>query len=154
MSGSRKEELFIYYYVVYSKFLRGNLGFMAMIPTLASSLTLEQINISGSTYGLADSCFQPFTLGWHLKRADIQVADSFMVPTGRYSPGASDNIGSDYFGNHLTTGTTVYLTKNKGTSVSLFTDWEVHGKSKASTGPIKRLVKPSLMNGASAKRYP
>ncbi|MGB2662547.1 MAG: hypothetical protein WAK48_01000, partial [Candidatus Acidiferrum sp.] len=42
----------IYYYVVDTKFLGGNIGFMAMIPTLANgSLTLEQVNTSGSTYG-------------------------------------------------------------------------------------------------------
>jgi hypothetical protein len=118
----------IFYYVADTKFLGGNIGFMAVIPTLANgSLTLEQVQNSGSTYGVADSWFQPFTLGWHLKRADILVGDAFMVPTGRYSPGASNNIGSGYFGNHLTTGTTVYLTKNKGTSANLFTDWEVHG---------------------------
>jgi hypothetical protein len=128
----------IYYYVVDTKFLGGNIGFMAMIPTLANgSLTLEQVNTSGSTYGLADSWFQPFTLGWHLKRADIQVGDAFIVPTGRYSPGAANNIGSGYFGNHLTTGTTVYLTKNKGTSVNFFTDWEVHGQKQGLNGTYK-----------------
>jgi hypothetical protein len=128
----------IYFYVVDTKFLGGNIGFMAIIPTLANgSLTLEQVNVSGSSYGLADSWFQPFTLGWHLKRADIQVADAFVTPTGRYSPGATNNIGSGYFGNHLTTGTTVYLTKNKGTSANLFTDWEVHGQRQGTNGTYK-----------------
>ncbi len=76
--------------------------------------------------GLADTWLQPFTMGWHLKRADITVADALWIPTGRYTPGASTNIGYGYFGNHFTTGSTFYLTKNKGTSANLFTDWEVH----------------------------
>ena len=60
-----------------------------------------------------------------------------MVPTGRYSPGASNNVGSGYFGNHLQTGTTYYITKDKGTSVNLFTDWEVHGPRQGTNGTYK-----------------
>jgi hypothetical protein len=58
--------------------------------------------------------------------------DGVFIPTGRYSPGASNNIGMGYFGNHLQTGSTLYITKNRGTSANLFTDWEVHG-SRAGT---------------------
>ena len=126
-----------YYYVPNTRFLGGNLGFMMIIPTIANgSLTLAQVNVSGSTYGLADSWFQPFTLGWHLKRADIQIGDAFMVPTGRYTPGALNNIGSGYFGNHVIMGTTVYLTKNKGTSANIFADWEVHGQKQITNGHV------------------
>jgi hypothetical protein len=125
-------------YVVNTKFLGGNLGFMIIVPTVANgSLTLEDLNKSGSTFGFADTWAQPFTLGWHLKRADIQVADAFMTPTGRYSPGALNNIGSGYFGNHVTMGVTGYLTKNKGTSANIFTDWEVHGYKEGTHGTAK-----------------
>ena len=120
------------------KFLGGHLGFTIMFPTIANgSLTLEQVNFNGSTYGLADTWVQPFTLGWHLKRADILVGDAWMTPTGRYSPGARNNIGSGYFGNHVVMGATAYLTKNKGTSASIFTDWEVHGHKQGINGTYK-----------------
>jgi hypothetical protein len=128
----------IYYYVPNTKFLGGNLGFSIIVPTVANgSLTLENLGITGSTWGLADTWVQPFTLGWHLKRADIQIGDAFMTPTGRYSPGAKNNIGSGYFGNHFITGTTVYLTKNKATSASLFTDWEAHGQKQGTNNTYK-----------------
>ena len=104
---------------------------------LNGSLTLEQLNVSGTTWGLADTWVQPFTLGWHLKRADIEVGDAWVTPTGRYSPGARSNIGSGYFGNHVIMGATVYLTKNKGTSASIFTDWEVHGQKQGTNGTYK-----------------
>ena len=45
-----------------------------------------------------------------------------------------NNIGSGYHGNHLVMGTTAYLTKNKGTSANLFTDWEVHGEKQGTNG--------------------
>jgi hypothetical protein len=121
-----------------TKFLGGNLGFSIIVPTIANgSLTLEQVNFNGSTYGLADTWVQPFTVGWHLKRVDLQIGDAIMAPTGRYTPGARNNIGSGYFGNHVVMGATVYLTKNKGTSANIFTDWEAHGQKQGTSGTYK-----------------
>lgn len=128
----------IFFYVSDNKILGGHLGFMVAAPTIANgSLTLQQVNLKGSTYGIADIWLQPFTLGWHLKRADIQVGDAIMYPTGRYQPDALNRIGSGYYGNHVLMGTTVYLTKNKGTSANLFTDWEVHGQQPGTNGTSK-----------------
>jgi hypothetical protein len=53
-------------------------------------------------------------LGWHLKRADVNAGYAFSAPTGRYTAGASNNLGSGYWGNNITSGTTYYITKNKG----------------------------------------
>ena len=125
-------------YVPHAKVFGGNFGFIAIIPTIANaSIDLSQLNKAGTTWGLSDLWLQPFTLGWHLKRADLMVGDAFMVPIGRYSPGAANNTGTGYFGNHVVTGTTVYLTKNKGTSANLFTDWEVHGQRQGTNGTYK-----------------
>jgi hypothetical protein len=46
-------------------------------------------------------------------------------------------VGSGYFGNHFQTGTTYYITKNKGTSANLFTDWEVHGQRQGTNNTYK-----------------
>jgi hypothetical protein len=98
---------------------------------------VPNLNAVAGGGGLADLWVQPIGLGWHLKRADLQVSEGLMLPTGRYTPGASDNVGTGYFGNHLMTGTTVYITKNKGTSANLFTDWEVHGARAGTNGTNK-----------------
>ena len=135
----------LFYYVPSTKFLGGNLGFDIMFPTPATGSLVADITVQGAPNlsaagggsGLADLWLQPFTVGWHLKRWDLQVGDAFMVPTGRYSPGASNNVGSGYFGNHLQTGTTCYITKNKGTSANLFTDWEVHGPRQGTNSTFK-----------------
>ena len=135
----------IFYYVFNGKVFGGNYGMMIMFPTpatgsLVADITnpnLPNLGAAGGGSGLADLWIQPFTVGWHLKRADLQVMDAFMVPTGRYSPGASNNVGSGYIGNHLQTGTTVYITKNKGTSANLFTDWEVHGRRQGTSNTYK-----------------
>jgi hypothetical protein len=124
----------IFYYVPNMKLFGGNIGFMVMPVTYASgSLDADipnpftpNLSAAGGGNGLADLFIQPFTIGWHLKKMDLMVADGFMVPTGRFTPGASNNVGTGYFGNHFQTGTTYYITKNRGTSANLFTDWEVH----------------------------
>ena len=101
------------------------------------NIGLPSLSATGGGGGLADLFVEPFGLGWHEKRADIQVGEAMILPTGRYSPGASNNVGTGYFGNHLLTGTTVYITKNKGTSASLFTDWEVHTGRQGTYGTDK-----------------
>jgi hypothetical protein len=128
----------IFYYVPDMKLLGGNVGVMIMPVTYASgSLDADITNPLGPNLsaaaggtGLADLWVQPFAMGWHRKRFDLLVADAFMIPTGRFTPGATNNVGTGYFGNHFQTGTTYYVTKNRATSVNLFTDWEVHQSKK------------------------
>jgi len=124
-----------FFLVPKGKLLGAKVAPYIVAPTPANgSLTLGAINFPGLTVqgggeGLADIWFQPANLGWSFKRADINAGYAFVAPTGRYTPGASNNIGSGYWG----TGSTVYLTKNKGTTANLFTDWEFHHGSKATS---------------------
>ena len=127
----------IFYYVPKFKVLGGNLGFMIAQPTVANGslvIDLGQPPIFSATglggYGFADTYVQPVTLGWHLPRADVWIGYAFFAPTGRYTPGATNNIGSGYLGNDFVTGSTLYLTKNKATSLSLFTNLESHGSKQ------------------------
>ena len=134
-----------FYFVPTQKFLKADIGGMLLFPTPATGSldadipnpALPDLGVAAGGGGLADLWLQPFGLGWHLKRADLNVAEGMMIPTGRYSPGASNNVGTGYFGNHLQTGETVYITKNKGTSANLFTDWEVHGSRAGTNGTSK-----------------
>ena len=127
-----------FFYVPNFKLLGAKVSLMAA-PTFANgSVTLGSLNfpnvaLEAGGAGLADTWVQPLTLGWSLNRAEVLVGYAFMAPTGRYTTGASDNIGSGYWGHNLITGSTFYLTKNKGTSADLFTDWEFNHGSK-STG--------------------
>jgi len=119
------------YYVPDSKLLGGKVGFMIGQPTVANgSATLPQFGLGFGGFGAADTFVQPFTLGWSMKRVAFYGAYGFFAPTGRYTPGAANNIGSGYWGDHFMTGTTLYLTKNQGTSANLFTDWEFHGSKQ------------------------
>src|SRR5207245_4134059 len=65
-------------------------------------------------------------LGWHCQRVDIQRADGFFAPTGRFTAGASTNTGTGHWTNSPTAGETFYLTKNKWTSFSAYQLYEFH----------------------------
>ena len=120
----------IFYYVPPVKVLGGHLAVMALLPLANGSLTVPTFGVNGGGEGYADTFVQPVTLGWHLKRVDTYLAYGFTAPTGKFSPLASNNVGSGYWGNNFVTGTTFYLTKNKGTSLNLLTDWEIHNKKR------------------------
>lgn len=135
-----------FYFVPGQKFLHATIGGMIFFPVPATGSldadipnpAIPDLSAAAGGSGLADLWVQPIGLGWHFKRADISFMDAVMIPTGRYSPGASNNVGTGYFGNHLQSGWTAYLTKNKGTSGNLFTDWEVHGHRPGTQDTSKR----------------
>jgi hypothetical protein len=102
---------------------------VAALPPLGLIPGGTGISLNAGGSGLADTFVQPINMGWHIgKRVDLVAGYAFTAPTGRYTAGASDNVGSGYWGNNITSGTTFYITKNKATSANLSTDWEVHGQ--------------------------
>src|SRR5277367_2089521 len=122
----------IIYYVPKHKILGGY--FMPYVALnyasgeVVANITGTDLSSGGGGSGFADMYVQPLNFGWHLKRTDFNVGYAFTAPTGRFTAGASDNVGSGYWGNNITSGTTFYITKNKGTSANLATDWEIHGQ--------------------------
>ena len=94
------------------------------------------LTAAGGGSGFADMFVTPVNIGWHLgKRVDTTAGYGMVIPTGRFTQGASNNVGSGYWGNFILSGTTVYLTKNKGTTANLFAGWESHG-NKAGTNIV------------------
>jgi len=110
-----------------------------LLPGVGSGYSL-----SGGGSGFADLYVQPINIGWHFaKRVDFNAGYSFVAPTGRYTAGASNNVGSGYWGNDITSGTTLYITKNQGTTANLATDWEIHGQktvASAVTGQLSKIT--------------
>jgi hypothetical protein len=124
----------IFYYVPAKKILGGHFFTMASLNLANGSLTADitpvQFGLNGGGEGMADTWVQPANLAWNFKRADVWVGYAFVAPTGKFSPLASNNVGSGYWGNNFATGTTFYVTKNKGTSLNLATNWEIHGQKR------------------------
>ena len=98
----------------------------ASLPFSNNDLTSDlQGNLSAGR-GFADSYYLPVILGWCWTRAAVRVMYGFLAPTGRFSAGASDNVGSGYWTHALSTGQTFYLTGSKRFSLSAFQMYEFH----------------------------
>ncbi|MGC2528439.1 MAG: transporter [Candidatus Acidiferrum sp.] len=145
----------ILYYVSHHKILGGyfmpyivlsyaNGQLVAALPPLLPTNT-SGINLNSGGSGFAETYIQPVNIGWHFaKRVDFNAGYAFVAPTGRYTAGANNNVGSGYWGNNLTSGTTLYITKNQATTANLVTDWEAHGSKTVASIPSGQLSKITL----------
>jgi hypothetical protein len=136
----------IVYYVPSHKILGGY--FMPYISvnvangSLVADIVGTNLGANGGGGGFADLYVQPINMGWHFaKRVDFNTGYSFVAPTGRYTAGASNNVGSGYWGNDITSGTTLYITKDQGTSANFATDWEIHGSKTVASTPSGQFSK-------------
>lgn len=82
-------------------------------------------NISGGS-GFADSYYVPLVLGWNKERVSLRVLYGFLAPTGRFAAGASNNVGSGYWTNAVSSGQTFNLTRSRSLSLSTFEMYEFH----------------------------
>jgi hypothetical protein len=142
----------VLYYVPNHKILGGyfmpyisiNVATGSLVADLTPLLPTEGsgFKLSGGGSGFADLYVEPVNIGWHFaKRVDFNAGYSFTAPTGRYTAGASDNVGSGYWGNDITSGTTLYITKDQGTTANFATDWEIHGQKTVASPMSGQLSK-------------
>jgi hypothetical protein len=113
-------------WVSQSRILGARFSMSATLPIANNSLTSDVQGAISGGQGFADSYYQPFILGWDTKRTAIRAVYGFLAPTGRFEGGADDNVGSGYWTHALSSGQTIYLTKNKTTSISAFQMYEFH----------------------------
>lgn len=90
--------------------------------SLASD-TAGQLSAGG---GFGDFFVQPFILGWQTDRIAFRTAYGELAPTGRFNAGASDNVGSGYWTHAPSVAATIYLSRNKATTLSAFHMYEFH----------------------------
>ncbi len=117
------------YYVTPKKLFGANVGMMAVLPVAKGALEAPGLGFSESaSTGLSDLYVMPLQLGWHTRRADVVTGVGVFAPTGRYSAGASDNLGKGMWGYELSAGGTVYLDSARSLSVATTAFWETHSK--------------------------
>jgi hypothetical protein len=104
----------------------------ATLPFARNSLTSDVTGPVSGGGGFADSYYQPFILGWDKKRAAIRAIYGFLAPTGSFKVGANDNVGSGYWTHAVSSGQTLYLTKDKKTAFSAFQMYELHTTQEGS----------------------
>lgn len=103
-----------------------NYSALATLPFAKNDLTSNiNGNISGGG-GFADSYYVPFILGWNKERVSIRLLYGFLAPTGRYASNGSNNVGSGYWTNAISSGQTFSLTHSKTWALSTFEMYEFH----------------------------
>jgi hypothetical protein len=100
----------------------------ATLPVAKNSLTSDFTGPVSGGAGLADSYYQPLILGWDKRRAAVRAVYGFLAPTGSFTAGANNNVGSGYWTHAFSSGQTLYLTTDRKTSVSAFQMYEIHTK--------------------------
>jgi hypothetical protein len=121
----------VFTYVSRAKLLGAHYGMMAVVPMASGSLEAPGFGFGEDvSVGAADIYLVPFQLGWHTPRADVITAFALFAPTGRYTQGASDNLGKNMWSYELSAGTTLYFDEKKTLSVAAAGYWETHTRKK------------------------
>src|SRR3954453_14462946 len=99
---------------------------IATLPVAKNQLVSDIHGPLSGGGGFADSYYLPLVLGWNKERVSIRAMAGFLAPTGRFAEGASDNVGSGYWTPTLSSGQTVYLTRSRSLTLSMFQLYEWH----------------------------
>jgi hypothetical protein len=99
---------------------------VATLPIAKNQLVSDIHGQLSGGGGFADSYYLPLILGWNKERASIRALAGFLAPTGRFTEGASDNVGSGYWTPTLSSGQTVQLTRDNAVTFSAFELYEWH----------------------------
>jgi hypothetical protein len=102
----------------------------ATLPVAKNSLTSDFTGPVSGGSGFADSYYQPFILGWNKERVAIRAVYGFLAPTGSFTAGANNNVGSGYWTHAFSSGQTIFLTKDRKTTLSVFQMYEIHTMQK------------------------
>ena len=85
-------------WVSQKKILGGaRLSLTATLLVNNNSLTSDVVGPISGGGGFGDSYYQPFILGWENDRAAIRAVYGFLAPTGKFTAGTNDNVGSGYW---------------------------------------------------------
>ncbi len=114
-------------YVSPKKIFGAHYGAMAVMPFAKGALEAPGLGLSEhASTGASDLYVMPLQLGWHFSRADVTTGLALFAPTGRYTSGASDNLGRGMWTYEVSGGSTVYLDQARSLSVAATAYWEAH----------------------------
>jgi hypothetical protein len=96
------------------------------IPIANNSLSSSAQGAISGGGGLGDLYLQPVILGWRTEHADIRGIFGLLAPTGKFTAGATDNVGNGYWTPVFAAGETFYLSADRATTLSAFEMYEFH----------------------------
>jgi len=106
---------------------------VATLPLAKNQLVSDIHGQLSGGGGFADSYYLPLILGWNKDVLSVRALAGFLAPTGRFTDGASDNVGSGYWTPTLSSGQTVQLTRGKTLTLSAFELYEWHSAQQGTS---------------------
>lgn len=105
----------------------------ATLPVARSSLTSDLDGPINEGTGLGDSYYLPVILGRNGKHVDVRVQYGFLAPTGKFTAGGSNNVGSGYWTHTLSSGQTLSLARERRVTLSAFEMYEAHTRQRGTS---------------------
>ncbi|HEX4683558.1 MAG TPA: transporter [Gemmatimonadaceae bacterium] len=102
----------------------------ATLPFAWNSLTSDVKGPITTGSGFADSYYLPLIVGRNGRRVDVRAQYGFLAPTGKFTAGANDNVGSGYWTQTLSFGQTARMARDQRLTVSTFEMYEVHTRQR------------------------
>jgi hypothetical protein len=107
-------------------------GFALAIPL--ANLAPNPVVVGGVTLdtgiGIGDIAVAPMILGWHLTNVHIQGGYTIFIPVGRFSQGASNNVGKGFWTHMLNAGVTWMPAVDRPWHASVMTRYEIHSSQE------------------------
>jgi hypothetical protein len=97
-------------------------------PSLDAAITgVERgIQFDENTWGAGDPFVQPLWLQWSNERLDVSFSYGFYAPSGRFTAGATDNIGLGYWTQQLQNAAQLWLDEARTVSLIGVQTWELN----------------------------
>jgi hypothetical protein len=131
----------ILWYVSDVKVFGANYGVMAVPAWANASLEAPAFEFGRTVdTGVADMLIRPLDLGWHTSRTDVSAGFQFYAPTGRYTRGASDNLGKGMWSYEPFVGATFFLDRARTFSLATTGFWEFHSEKRDSNVKVGQLL--------------
>ena len=108
--------------------LGGTYAADAIVPLIYKDINAG--GAGGSEFGFFDPILEPFVISWHGERWDAVFALGGFIPVGDYDAGDPSSIGSGFWTQLTTLGTTLYLDPEKTWSASILSRYEVHSDQR------------------------
>jgi len=117
-------------WVTKKKILGADYFLDVLIPFAYADFRVKDTGIHDSRWSLGDICFEFFGLAWHQERRDEMFSLAVYIPTGTYSRRRPASLGKNFWTLLVSSGTTLYLDRDKTWAASVLFRYEVHSRKR------------------------
>lgn len=81
-----------------------------------------------NAFQFSDMHIEPINLAYRYEYLNLYLAYGFYIPTGKFKPGSTSNLGFGCWGNQFTFSGTYFMDKEKTFTASAYATYEIHSK--------------------------